>query len=285
MQIKAAAAVEADPLKYLQQFINDPTNGSDPVLLDAIIQIRNEIESKMALAASSSSQESSDSLKAETIIQLAKSQEEAIGLMSYLVKLPGAKAWDESGKEIANVADLVIEKGKPIEFSKLIIPLKKRTVAIEERMLKPLEDVFENFAALGVKVKKQTFGAENRCTGKGSFMCCFAIEVPKGYKGNMHPMTMDEGQIEEFLAALKKTPEREVRGNAAGFGTEKSMEELGSSYREFKDQFRKELNTPAPGPTRSSISPSFSAKQMAVPDGMDSVCNFGRGGSAGSGVF
>ena len=93
------------------------------------------------------------------------------------------------GHQIKKPASIKIEMGKAREISSIRWKEEKGypllTAAIGE-----LENIYEIFKELGVKVKKEKFELKKDGKASGAFLHFFAMEVPKGYRGNHDPLTM-----------------------------------------------------------------------------------------------
>ncbi len=249
-EIAQKARLSANPSQYLDQYL--ATLGSaDPLLVNQIVAIKAEIEAEAAA-----------SKKLVLMNEIAQWQQAVTNNLHQVLKTGGVEVCDTRGYLIKNPASIKIEMGKEREISSIRWKEEKGS-AILINAIGELCNIYDRFKALGVKVKKEKFELKKDGKASGAFLHFFAMEVPKGYRGNRDPLTMTPEQIEEFTAALKITQEREIVGESLGNGTFQEWQEMVEMKNKTAAEFATQCNTPAKAVNPSTSTSAFTQEQLA----------------------
>ncbi len=260
-EIAQKARLSPNPSQYLDQYLanlgdTDPLSiyRADPSLVQQILAIKAEIEAENAAKPTDPTQ--------ILMNEIAQWQQAAINNLHQVLKTGGVEVCDTHGRKIKNPASIKIEMGKERKISS-ISGKEEKGSAILINAIGELYNIYDRFKALGVKVKKEKFELKKDGKASGAFLHFFAMEVPKGYRGNRDPLTMTPEQIEEFTAALKITQEREIVGESLGNGTFQEWQEMVEMKNKTAAEFATQCNTPAKAVNPSTSTSAFTQEQLA----------------------
>ncbi len=254
-EIAQKARLSANPSQYLDQYLanlgdTDPLSiyRADPLLVQQILAIKAEIEAENAAKPTDPTQ--------ILMNEIAQWQQAAINNLRQILKTENVDVRNLQGHLIKKPASIKIEMGQAREISSIRWKEEKGS-AFLTNAIGELENLYEIFKELGVKVKKEKFELKKDGKASGAFLHFFAMEVPKGYRGNRDPLTMTPEQIEELTAALKITKEREIVGESLGSGTFQEWQEMVAMKNKTAAEFVMKCNAPEKTVKPSTSAPAF----------------------------
>jgi len=208
-----------DPIGFLDECIKEIEKVS-PKLAAKLLASRSQIEQEIKLAGqrtssvlpSVDSKESSPaasndcytSSKESSIADIGILQGSALGALVALAVLPATKMFDQNGDEIAQ--GQLHEK----DGTARVVQFSKDNQSEASGFLGILGQIYNKLSDLGLKTKhskKEIVDGEGQVHDSANY---FAVALPKAYKGNKDPMTMNEEQLRNVLDIYEQDKNQEM---------------------------------------------------------------------------